>query len=494
MDEEMYDDYDEYEDEEVGLGLALQQQMGQAPWYVSSVAVHCIIFLFMLLIPVTPREDKNKRIIITTEMIEEDEMPEEEPIPDIKENKEEIITETEVTVPEPVVVTQDVEIAENFETAEEMDNDNAKGDPENMSDLDSDFVGTPALMGIGANGGSGGGGRFGFRDGGGRRNKVRIGGGSKKTESSVNMALKWLAAHQESDGRWDCKKYGGGHHGGDDVAVTSMSLLAFLGAGNSTRFGKYKRNVRAGVEWLIQQQGENGCIGQHRYTGGLSTMAIAEAFGMSQGSELREAAQKAVDWAVKSQNTNGSWDYGPNSARSDLSVAGWWIMGLKSAKVAGLDVPTDTMDKALAFVDSWTTDTGKAGYTQAGSGSIRMTAVSLTCQQFLGHDRKHPKVVACAKATINNLPNGQNPDFYLTYYQALGLFQTGIKGEYWKAFNDPMKTSLLTTQVTAGTYQENKGSWNHDGDKYGGSWGRCGQTALGALMLEVYYRYAEVKH
>jgi hypothetical protein len=488
--EEYVEEYEE-ELEDVTLSSALAVQFGQAPWYVSSVAVHCVIFLLLLLIAPPVKQDEMRRIVITTEMVEEEVFEEEDkPEPEVVENKIEV--EAEVEVDTPVITTQDVEISDTFETADEMDNDNALGDPDNMSDLDSEFVGTPALMGIGATGGKGGGGRFGFRDGGGRRNKVRIGGGSKKTESSVDMALRWLAAHQESDGRWDCKKYGGGHHGGDDVAVTSMALLAFLGAGNSSRFGRYRRNVRSGVEWLIQQQGANGCIGQHRYTGGLSTMAIAEAYGMSQSSELRDAAQKAVDWAVKSQNTNGSWDYGPNSARSDLSVAGWWIMGLKSAKVAGLGVPTEVMDKALSFVDSWTTDTGKAGYTQAGSGSIRMTAVSLTCQQFLGHERNHPKVIACAEATIKNLPNGQTPDFYLTYYQALGLFQTGIKSDYWKAFNDPMKVSLLSTQVTEGTYEQNKGSWNHDGDKYGGSWGRVGQTALGALMLEVYYRYAEV--
>jgi hypothetical protein len=486
----------EYEEEhkEETIGSALSAQFGEAPWYVSSVAVHCVLFLVLLLIPVTIDNQKQKNIQILMDMVEEPvEDPEEEPEPVIEPQVDKIV-ESDVTVEEPVVTVEDIEISDHMETDEDMNAETAKGDPDNMSSLDSDFVGTPALMGVGASGGKGGGGRYGFRTGGGKRRTTMKNGGSKGSTNAVEWALRWLAAHQESDGRWDCKKYGGGGHGGDDVAVTSMALLAFLGDGHSTKFGKYRRNVRSAVEWLLTQQAENGCIGPHRYTGGLSTMAISEAYGMCQSSSLREPAQRAVDWACKSQNANGSWDYNANSNRSDTSVSGWWIMGLKSARVAGLNVPTEIMEKALEYIDAFTTEDGKCGYSTPGKGSSRMTAVSLTCQQFLGHKRDHAKVIGCAKESIKKLPSPQNFDFYEWYYQALGFFQTGIRSEYWKVFNDPMQTALITTQVKQGTFEDNKGSWSHESDKYGASWGRVGQTALGALMLEVYYRYKEVKN
>ena len=35
-------------------------------------------------------------------------------------------------------------------------------------------------------------------------------GGSEQTEQAVEAALKWLAAHQEPNGRWDVDKFGGG--------------------------------------------------------------------------------------------------------------------------------------------------------------------------------------------------------------------------------------------------------------------------------------------
>jgi len=64
-----------------------------------------------------------------------------------------------------------------------------------------------------------------------------------------------------------------------------------------------------------------------------------------------------------------------------------------------------------------------------------------------------------------------------------------VRSDYWEKWNGSMKTSLLSMQVKEGTFAENKGSWNFEADKYGAAWGRVGETALGCLMLEVYYRY-----
>src|SRR5690606_22002937 len=35
-------------------------------------------------------------------------------------------------------------------------------------------------------------------------------GGSEKTEAAVKLALKWLAEHQEPDGRWNPRRFGAG--------------------------------------------------------------------------------------------------------------------------------------------------------------------------------------------------------------------------------------------------------------------------------------------
>jgi len=515
--------------DDLTLAAALQQQWQSAPWYVSSVAIHAVIFLFLLLLPVEPAKAPVRRLIIECELVQEQEKIE-EPENDIVERDPEIVTDQTNPEPAPVIVTTDFEIADHNETDDDMEMETARGDPDSVSTFD-DVEGSPALMGVGASGGKGGGGRFGYRDGGGKRNAVARGGGSRKTESAVDWALQWLAEHQEPDGHWDNVKYGGGAEnrrggklGGDqgDVAVTSLAALAFLGAGNSTKFGKYKTNVHRAVYWLKSKQNEDGSIGatdaKKGYSWGIALMAMSEAYGMSNDAELKRVAQRCVDWAVKAQCPAGGWNYTPHSTRNDTSVTGWWIMGLKSAKVAGLNIPYEVLEKALKYIQHATTDpAGDKGYggtcrvsydsntenveqVKRGGGSMRLTAVGLTCLQFLGRPRTDPQVIGCANQVMAdgmpdaNAPIGTNDapnayDFYRWYYAALGLFQMGVKGEYWRKWNDPMKTALLETQVKAGTFKENKGSWNPERDAFGGNWGRVGQTAIGALMLEVYYRY-----
>src|SRR5215831_3721976 len=94
-------------------------------------------------------------------------------------------------------------------------------------------------MGVGV--GGGGGGRYGGRFGG-RENLVARGGGTRATESAVIAALKWLARHQGPDGGWSAEGFQGQCIGGKcggigekdyDTGITSLSLLAFLGAGFS---------------------------------------------------------------------------------------------------------------------------------------------------------------------------------------------------------------------------------------------------------------------
>lgn len=498
MDE--YDCGDQEEMEEVTLTAALSAQWNATSWYVGSVGVHSILFLLLLLLPVPSRQPQERRIVIVTDIVEQiiEEKVEDEPEIEKIVNPIQEVDPT-ITTDEVVINTTDIEISDTFETVDDMDDKSALGDPNNISDVDSEFVGVPALMGVGATGGNGGGGRFGTRTGGGKSGRTRQGGGGKDTQNSVTSALRWLAAHQEYDGRWDCKKYGGGNHGGDDCAVTSLALLAFLGDGNSSRFGKYRSNVKKATEWLVSQQ-KGGHIGPHRYVSALTTMALVESYGMSNDRKMREIAQMCTNWVVSSQNTTGAWDYSPKSKRSDTSVSGWWIMAMKSAKTVGLKMPPETNYKALEYIRKATTETsGRTSYSSTGDaikqggGSNRMSAVALTCLQFLGQPKNDKQVVGCAKTTLKYLPEPDKFDFYLWYYEALGFFQMGVKSPYWKTFNPKMKESLLSTQVNVGTYEENKGSWNPDTDKYGPSWGRVGQTALGALMLEIYYRYEEVK-
>ncbi|MCX7934295.1 MAG: terpene cyclase/mutase family protein [Planctomycetota bacterium] len=503
-----------------GLADALQAELRSAPWYTASAAIHCLLFLLLMFMP-APQPQPQRVIIIGEVKFKEDEPPPEESevvkdIPQLlepSENNIEALQEIDL----PLLISEPCEIAENLTTDNDMPCEEAKGDPNNLSQFDDDCTGQICLMGVDGNSGRApGAGPYGKRlgDGG---DKIRRGqqvGVPASAIQRLDSALRWLAEHQEANGQWLNQKYGGGGHAAQDVAVTSLALLAFLGAGNTMNFGRYKKNVAAAVSWLKQQENPpgSGCIGPHRYEAGIALMALAEAYGMSTATgksdqELRGLLQRMVKWGAAAQCPAGGWNYTPHAPRVDTSVSGWWVMGMKAAKFAGLEVSYEVFEKALKYFQkatalqadgeyagasvSYATDNAATvEQVQAGGGSSRLTAVALTCLQFLGRPRDDQQVMACARQILRDgVPAMANYDFYRWYYAALGLFQLGSRSEPWRAWCKPLISVLLDTQVKEGTYKENRGSWNYERDPWGSAWGRVGQTALGALMLETAWRY-----
>ena len=64
-------------------------------------------------------------------------------------------------------------------------------------------------------------------------------------------------------------------------------------------------------------------------------IAVCELYGMTKDSQLRTAAERSVDYAVRTQDELGGWRYQPGYD-SDTSVSGWFMMGLQSAAHGGL--------------------------------------------------------------------------------------------------------------------------------------------------------------
>ncbi len=486
------------------LTAALAREWNAAPWYMTSLSVHSVLFLLLLLMPVEQTAPPP-----TGPLLIEWEPPKTEPPEPPKEFYREPV-DNPIPVEDPThelvppVILENIELDTTFETPDDDPAREAHGDLESISTFEAASKGAPAIVGLGANGGSGGGNPFGRPGPGGQKLRIaRIGQPPQKVITHINRALAWLAAHQEPDGHWNCKQYGGRPH---DVAVTSLALLAFLANGNTVREGRYRRNVHKAVYWLTSQQQPNGRIGPHRYEAGIALMAMAEAYGMSGGGDLRRVAQKCVDYAAKAQCPAGAFDYAPASQRNDTSVFGWWVMGIKSAKVAKLHVPYEVIEKAIRYIQtatatkdtygasvSYASKTATVDGVKRGGGSSRLTAVALTCLQFLGRPRADEQVVACAhQAVQDGVPTPERSDFYRWYYGSLGLLQFGIKTPQWRAYGDALYETLMATQVKAGTVQERKGSWNYETEHFGDRWGRVGQTALGALMLEVCFRYSNV--
>jgi hypothetical protein len=325
----------------------------------------------------------------------------------------------------------------------------------------------------------------------------------------VEAALRWLARHQEADGHWDGHKWEANNKTAD-VGITGLAVLAFLGAGHTEKAGPFRDNVRRAQAWLItQQRAKDGAIGYRYsepshgsfgYLHAIAGLALAEAYGMAQNPEVGRAAQLAVDYSIKVHQTPYSgWRYVPGE-KSDVSATGWFVMQVKSAKIAGLKVDGSAFQGALNFVNECTGKDGRVGYMN-NRGVPSTTGVGMVCRQFMGIPNTDEILRKGGDYLLekDNLPawdekNGRcvwGPcTFYHWYYGTLAMFQMG--GDYWAKWNEALKKTLLPNQCKGGpmdgTKEDKDGSWDPLAAQtlYGG---RVYSTAVGALSLEIYYRY-----
>ena len=341
-----------------------------------------------------------------------------------------------------------------------------------------------------------GGGGFGGRAPGRRGQLVGSGGGTPASEAAVERGLKWLIAHQHEDGGWRFSFEGPPcddqcTHGGVEIsttAATAMALLPFYGAGYTHKEGPYTDQVNRGLYYLgsrmlITPQGGDLQEGT-MYAQGLSTICLCEAYGMSKDENLRAYAQKAVNFILYAQDRHtGGWRYFPGQA-GDTTVSGWQLMALKSAQMAGLDVPSGSLFMANKFLDSVQAEKGAAyGYLRPGTEATT-TSIGLLCRMFLGWSKTHP-ALAVGVNGIDKL--GPSPtDMYYNYYATQVMFH--YHSSAWDRWNQKMRDYLIETQSDQG---HEAGSWYFP-DRHLDKGGRLCNTSLALLTLEVYYRYLPI--
>ncbi len=326
-------------------------------------------------------------------------------------------------------------------------------------------------------------------------------GGSEITEGAVRRGLAWLARNQQRDGSWSlAAPFSGGVQRDLDnqASATAMALIAFQGAGNTHQQGEFKSNVARGWRWLLRQQDADGCflpsgLANHRfYTQGQCLIAICELFGMTQDTLYKSPAQRGVNYCLRCQGADGGWRYYPNEVPSDVSVTGWVVMGLQSARMAGLSVAPDSLYKVGHFLDSVAQYEG-ARYPYQRGGEVRrsMTAEALLMREYLGWKRNDPRLVAgmawlTSRENLIDFRDG-NRDAYYWYYATQAAHH--IEGDYWKRWNAVMRQALPQHQVLHG---RESGSWDPDKpepDQWASFGGRLYVTCLSIYMLEVYYRH-----
>lgn len=337
----------------------------------------------------------------------------------------------------------------------------------------------------------------------GRRLAFLAGGGTRRTEKSVQGGLIWLARHQNPDGSWSfdkhsCKDWACTCDGTgkleQNAAATAFALLPYLAVGCTHETeGPFKLTVDRGLNWLVRNQKPDGDLsaGESEFASAhaVATMALCDAFWWTRDKRLVQQAQLAINFIQKSQDEEtGGW-YGSEKKGCDTFAFGWYLMALKSGQRAGLSINP----KTLRGAQSWL-----AGVSQGYKGGLfpnrpddavspTMTAVGLLSLQSLGAREIDPRIIEGKNYVLTLMPDAKARNCYYWYYATQAMHN--LPGPEWERWNRQMRRVLIETQTKEGCAT---GSWapNHPRpDPYGRNGGRVMVTALSTLTLETYYRY-----
>ena len=257
-------------------------------------------------------------------------------------------------------------------------------------------------------------------------------------------------------------------------AFNALAMLAFMSSGHTPGRGKYGDVIEDGVvkpgvltrgkKYMLSKAQPTGYISSGvMYEHGLSTLCLAEMYGMDPDPELEDKLRKAVDLIVKCQSPAGGWRYSPAPVDQDLSVTVMQVVALRAANNAGIPVPKETFEKATQV---------RAVVGRAGRRPASRPAVSAIRDRAT---RRRPAPAArsvsssWAITTTRHPADADVPDdgpgarmarggqsavstsIYFHYYAIQAFYQAG--GKEWNDWHPEVRELLLK-------HQNNDGSWD----------------------------------
>lgn len=307
-------------------------------------------------------------------------------------------------------------------------------------------------------------------------------------DAAVQRGLAALVKEQTEDGSFGSARFG------KNIAVTALSCLALMADGNLPGRGAYGRNVEKGLEFVLSCSTETGLLASESANGpmyghGFATVFLGEVYGMTKGGgetalsgRVHEALVKACKLIERSQNSEGGWRYNPVPYDADVSVTICQIMGLRSARNAGIEVPKETIDRAVEYVRKCQNPDGGFRY-QANTGfsAWPRSAAGVASLYYAGVYEGNDIDRGVAYLKQNAMPGAKGVSnahyFYGHYYAVQTMYLAG--GESWATWWPAVRGELLSKQ-------EPDGSWNDPsvGPAYG--------TAMALIILQMPKRFLPI--
>lgn len=314
--------------------------------------------------------------------------------------------------------------------------------------------------------------------------------------TAISKGLDYLAKTQQPDGSLPAN-YGGRSY---PAAMTAFAGLAFLTSGSTPSKGIYAENIRRAMVYLMQlgDAHPDGLIAgkveaRCTYGHGFSMMFLAQCYGMEPSGEfeqrLKHTLDRAINLVAQGQSDKGGWLYSPVGKGGDEgSTTACVLQGLRACRNAGLKTPTETIDRAVGYLQHCQNPDGGIAYSAVSRGYSR-TAISvaaIVCYYAAGvYDRKaggkgHESqfVDRLWRYVDDNVREFSNPkefNIYLNFYLAQAKYQRG--GAHWNDYYRKISRDLLTSQRP-------NGSW--PGEDVGPIYG----TSVACLILQLPYGYS----
>lgn len=310
-------------------------------------------------------------------------------------------------------------------------------------------------------------------------------------DRSIESGLKYLVSQQKPDGSFP------GNFGASS-ALPSLVGMAILSKGHLPDAEPYGKTLTACLDYVLTTadleekasfKGYMGRAGNGRmYAHAIATLFLSEMSGMvdpARQAKIDTVLPLAVKVIVDAQKQSkdvahaGGWRYEPTSRDSDLSCSGWALMALRSARLNGMELPEDSISKAVLYIKRMRrASDGAFGYQgNHGQYAETLTGAAILCLELCGHHLDPDSLQAARfveKTYRQSLVNGSHP-FYGLYYTSQGLFQLG--GETWRGFESWM-------YETYAKRQRSDGSWVGGGDESNPVYA----TAMTVLAFTVPYR------
>ena len=310
-----------------------------------------------------------------------------------------------------------------------------------------------------------------------------------RLDESVARGLAGLAATQNEDGSWDSGRFG------KNVAITALACLAIMADGNAPGRGVYGETIDRGLDFILANASENGLLAADAANGpmyghGFAALFLGEVYGMTQGGgdtaraqRVHETLVRAVRLIERTQNEEGGWRYNPVPYDADSSVTICQIMALRSARNAGIEVSSEVIDKAVAYVRRCQNPDGGFKYqAESGASAWPRSAAGVASLYYAGIYEGDEIARGLRYLEANAMPGtgagmARAHYFYGQYYAVQAMYLAG--GEHWDVWWPAVREELLASQNADGTWTDRS-----VGDTYG--------SAMALIILQMPKRYLPI--